>query len=80
MPSARSAVVEAQAELDSAQVNFDNANRDLKRFKGLDERAKSQQQLDNATSAQKRAQADVEQAKAKLQTATVRRWRPPRPT
>ena len=69
VPSARSAVVEAQAEVDAAQVNFDNADRDLKRFQGLDERAKSQQQLDNATAAQRRAKADLEQAKAKLTTA-----------
>jgi membrane fusion protein (multidrug efflux system) len=69
VPSAQSAVAEAQAELDSQQVNFDNVNRDLQRFQRLDERARSQQQLDNASAAQKRAQADVEQAKAKLQTA-----------
>jgi len=71
VPAAKSAVTEAQAELDSAQVNFDNVNRDLQRYQGLDERAKSQQQLDNATAAQKRAQADVEQAKAKLQATTA---------
>jgi membrane fusion protein (multidrug efflux system) len=69
VPSAQSAVIEAQAEVDAAQVNFDNADRDLKRFQGLDERAKSQQQLDNATAAQKRAMADLEQSKAKLITA-----------
>jgi membrane fusion protein (multidrug efflux system) len=69
VPSARSAVAEAQAELDSAQLNFDNVNRDLQRYAGMDPGARSQQQLDNATTAQKRAQADVEQAKAKLQTA-----------
>ena len=71
VPSARSAVVEAQAELASAQVNFDNANQDLLRFNGLDVRARSQQQLDNATAAQKRARADVEQATAKVQTTTT---------
>jgi membrane fusion protein (multidrug efflux system) len=69
VPSAESAVKEAQAEVDSAQVNFDNADRDFKRYQGLDDRAKSQQQLDNATAAQKRAQADLEEAKAKLVTA-----------
>ncbi len=67
--AAQSAVAQASAELDSAQVNFDNANRDLQRYQGLDERAKSQQQLDNATSAQKTAAAQVQQAKAKLITA-----------
>ncbi len=69
VPSAQSAVTEAQAELDSEQVNFDNVNRDLQRFAGLSAGARSQQQLDNATAAQKRAQADVEQARAKVQTA-----------
>jgi len=69
VPSATSAVAEAQAALDSAQVNFDNVNLDLKRYQGLDVGARSQQQLDNATAAQKRAQADMEQAQAKLQTS-----------
>ena len=70
IPAALAQVKQAQAELDSAQVNFDNTDRDLKRFQGLDERAKSQQQLDNATAAQKSAQAAVEQAQAKLTSAT----------
>ncbi len=51
------------------QVSFDNADRQLQRFKGLDERAKSQQQLDDATAAQKTAAAQVAQAKAKLVSA-----------
>jgi membrane fusion protein, multidrug efflux system len=67
--SAQSAVVEAQAELDAQQVNFENADRDLKRYQQLDERAKSQQAQDNALAAQKTAQAQVEQARAKLQSS-----------
>ncbi len=67
--TARSAIVEAQAELDSNQVTFDNADRDLRRYLQLDDRAKSQQAQDNATAAQKTAQAQVEQSKAKLQSA-----------
>jgi membrane fusion protein (multidrug efflux system) len=67
--SARSAVVEAQAEVDAQQVNFENADRDLKRYQELDERAKSQQAQDNALAAQKTALAQVEQAKAKLQSS-----------
>jgi membrane fusion protein, multidrug efflux system len=67
--SARSAVVEAQAEVDAQQVNFENADRDLKRYQALDDRAKSQQAQDNALAAQKTALAQVEQAKAKLQSA-----------
>jgi membrane fusion protein (multidrug efflux system) len=66
---AESAVSQAQAELDAAQVSFDNADRDLKRYQGLDERAKSQQQLDAATAAQKTAAAQVSQAKAKVEAA-----------
>ncbi len=69
VPSARSAVKEAQAELDAALANSDNANRDLKRFQSLDDRSRSQQQLDNAVAMQKRMQADVEQARAKLETS-----------
>jgi membrane fusion protein (multidrug efflux system) len=66
---AQSAVNQAQAELDVAQVALDNANRELLRYQGLDERAKSQQQLDNATYAQKTAAAEVEAGKARLATA-----------
>jgi membrane fusion protein (multidrug efflux system) len=69
IPAAESSVIEAQAELDSAQVNFDNTNRDLERYQGLDQRAKSQQQLDNATAAQKTAAAQVAQGKARLISA-----------
>ena len=69
VPAAESAVKEAQAAVDSAQVNFTNADDDLRRYNGLDDRAKSRQQSDNATAAQKRANADLEQARAKLVTA-----------
>ena len=67
--SAQSAVAQAQAQLDAAQVNLDISNRDLQRYQGLDERAKSQQQLDTTTAAQKTADAQVQQAKAQLATA-----------
>jgi membrane fusion protein (multidrug efflux system) len=70
--AALSSVKEAQAELDVAQVGLDNANRELQRYQGLDERAKSQQQLDNATYAKKTADAEVEQAQARLATAQAR--------
>ena len=69
MTAAQSAVAQAQAELDAAQVNFENSNRDLQRYQGLDERAKSQQQLDTATTTQKTAAAQVQQAKARLATS-----------
>ena len=72
--AAESTVAQAQAELDAAKVSLDIANRDLKRYQELDERAKSQQQLDTATATQKTAAAHVEQAKARLasmQTASL---------
>jgi membrane fusion protein (multidrug efflux system) len=71
VPSAQSAVNESQAALDSAQVNFDNADRDLKRYQQMDDRAKSVQQLDNATATQKQARANVEQASARLESAKL---------
>ena len=67
--TAESAVTEAQAELESAQVNSDNASRDLQRYQGLDERAKSQEQLDNVTAVQKTNAALVTQAEARLASA-----------
>jgi membrane fusion protein, multidrug efflux system len=67
--SSKSAVAEAQAELDAQQVNFENADRELKRYQALDDRNKSQQTLDNLLASQKTATAQVEQAKAKLQAA-----------
>ncbi len=67
--ASESLVAQATAELDAAKVNLDNSNRDLQRFQELDERAKSQQQLDNATATQKTAAAHVEQAKARLTSA-----------
>jgi membrane fusion protein (multidrug efflux system) len=67
--AAQSAVAQANAELDAAQVNYDISNRDLQRYQGLDERAKSQQQLDTATAAQKTAASQVAQAKARVATA-----------
>jgi membrane fusion protein (multidrug efflux system) len=67
--AAQSAVAQAQAQLDAAQVNLDISNRDLQRYQGLDERAKSQQQLDTTTAAQKTADAQVQQAKAQFATA-----------
>jgi membrane fusion protein (multidrug efflux system) len=62
-------VGEARAQITIAQANFENANRDYERFSQLSERARSQQQLDNATAAQKTAGAQVEQAKARLTAA-----------
>ena len=60
---------EARAELDAAQTNFANVDADLKRYLSLDEQARSRQQIDNATAAQKSANAQVAQAQAKLTLA-----------
>jgi membrane fusion protein (multidrug efflux system) len=62
-------VGEAQAELVVAQTNAKNANDDLQRYLALDERARSKQQMDNATAAQKSTAAQVEEANAKLTAA-----------
>jgi membrane fusion protein (multidrug efflux system) len=67
--SSRASLDEANASLDAANVAFANADRDLKRFEALDERARSQQQYDNALTAQKNAAAQVAQAKAKVASA-----------
>jgi len=65
----KAALEEAKASLEAASVNFTNADRDLKRFEALDERARSQQQYDNAVTAQKNAAAEVAQAKARVTSA-----------
>jgi membrane fusion protein, multidrug efflux system len=66
---AQAGVEENQAELAVAQVNFENADRDFKRYLALDERARSQQQLDNATAAERSNQAQVLQGNAKVAQA-----------
>lgn len=62
-------VGQAQAQVAVQQANADNAQRDLQRYLNLDERARSRQQLDNASAAAKSLQAQVEQAKAQLTAA-----------
>jgi membrane fusion protein (multidrug efflux system) len=59
-------VLQAQAELTVAQTNSDNVHRDYIRFASLNDRSRSQQQLDNATAAAKSAEAQVAQTKAKV--------------
>ena len=67
--TAKAEVAEAVASVDAAQVQLDNATRDLKRYEEVDERARSREQLDNAETTQKNAQAQWEQAKAKRTSA-----------
>jgi membrane fusion protein (multidrug efflux system) len=62
----QSNVGEAQAELAVAQTNADNANDTYQRWLALDPRARSKEQMDDATAAQKSTSAQVDQAKAKL--------------
>jgi membrane fusion protein (multidrug efflux system) len=60
---------QAQAGLQVAQANAQNAQSDLDRFLSLDAQARSKQQLDNATAAQRSTAAQVEDAKAKIAAA-----------
>lgn len=62
--TAKASVIRAAAQMDAAQIQFGNADRDLKRYQGVDERARSRAQLDNAYTTQKNAQAQLEQARA----------------
>jgi membrane fusion protein (multidrug efflux system) len=62
----KASVLEAQAELTVAQVNFENADRNYKRYQALDEGATSKQQLDNVTAEERGNEAQVTQAKAKV--------------
>lgn len=57
-------MLQSSAEVAAAQTSFENASRDLRRYKEVDERARSQQQLDNASTEQKNAQAQLDRAKA----------------
>jgi membrane fusion protein (multidrug efflux system) len=67
--TAKASVLQAKAEVDAAEVQHDNALRDLKRYQEVDERARSKQQLDNATTAEKNTAAQLEQAKARKNSA-----------
>jgi membrane fusion protein (multidrug efflux system) len=69
---AQANVSEAQAEVIVAQTNADNANRDYQRFLSLDERARSKQQMDDATAKQRGSAAQVEEAKSKLKAAEAK--------
>ncbi|MGA2443361.1 MAG: HlyD family secretion protein [Tepidisphaeraceae bacterium] len=69
VPISRAGIDQAQAELLVAQANAQNAQSDLDRFLSLDVQARSKQQLDNATAAQRSTAAQVEAAKAKIAAA-----------
>ncbi len=59
-------VGQAEAELVVAQTNAQNSDDDFRRWAALDERARSKEQMDNATASQKSTAALVLQAKAKV--------------
>ena len=80
VPSADSAVAEAQAEVQAAQVTAKNANDDYERYQHLDPGSKSKQQSDNAQTAKERADADLVQAQAHLKTADAAVVKGPRRT
>jgi membrane fusion protein (multidrug efflux system) len=62
-------VGQAEAELVVAQTNAENADQDYQRWLALDPRARSKEQMDNASAAQKSTAAQVLQAKAKITAA-----------
>jgi membrane fusion protein (multidrug efflux system) len=62
--TAKAEVIQTQAQTVAAQVRFENADKNLKRYQDVDERARSRQQLDNADTEQKSAKAQYDQAKA----------------
>jgi membrane fusion protein, multidrug efflux system len=66
---AKAQIGQAEAELVVAQTNADNADQDYQRWLTLDERARSKQEMDNATAAQKSSAAQVVQAQAKIAAA-----------
>jgi membrane fusion protein (multidrug efflux system) len=67
--TAKASVTQAEAQVDAARVKFENADKDLKRYQNVDERARSRQQLDNADTTQKSAKAESDQAKAQKVSA-----------
>ncbi|MGN6370417.1 MAG: HlyD family secretion protein [Phycisphaerae bacterium] len=67
--AAHAGVTQSDAEIAAAQARLENAQADLKRYESVDPRARSQQQLDNARTAEKDAEAQLEQAKAKRASA-----------
>jgi membrane fusion protein (multidrug efflux system) len=66
---AKASIVQANAEVMAAQVSYDNAVHDLKRYQEVDERARSAQQLDNSSTNEKNAEAQLAQAKARKVSA-----------
>jgi membrane fusion protein, multidrug efflux system len=69
--AAEAGVKQSDAEIAAAQAQLDNAQADLKRYESVDPRARSQQQLDNARTAEKNAAAQLAQAKAKRASAVA---------
>lgn len=69
--TAKASVLQASAQLDAAEVQFSNVDRNLTRLQEVDERARSREQLDNAFTARKNAQSQLEIAKAQKISAAA---------
>jgi membrane fusion protein (multidrug efflux system) len=67
--SAPSNLDAAQAQVESAQANWDKAVSDLKRMTRLNNEARSQEQLDQAVATEKAMKSNLEDARAKLRSA-----------
>lgn len=67
--TAKASVIEAAARLNAAHVQFENADRNFHRYQQVDQRARSREQLDNASTAEKNAQAQLDQARAQKTSA-----------
>ncbi|HEX4122438.1 MAG TPA: HlyD family secretion protein [Verrucomicrobiae bacterium] len=67
--TAKASVVQTKAEVDAAEVLHENTVRDLERYRDVDARARTKQQLDNAATAEKNTAAQLEQAKARENSA-----------
>lgn len=67
--SAPSNLDAAQAQVASAEANWDKSVADLKRMTRLSNEARSQEQLDQAVAAEKAAKSNLEDARAKLRSA-----------
>jgi len=67
--SAQAAVPESLADEHAAQAAADNAASDLERYRQVDARARSKQQLDNAGTALTNALAKLEQVRARVVSA-----------
>jgi membrane fusion protein (multidrug efflux system) len=67
--SAPSNLESAQSQVAAAEAEWKNADKTLKRLQSLNDTARSQQSLDDASAAEKSARSKLEDAKARLRSA-----------